>query len=208
MYLASIKELSAALGTSDDTLKDQLGNLLSQATSVLGTRVDSMFDRVSRVSYFSPTEGDLRVRGGTVALRLPTGFISSDDPITLRLSGGAMLGSPTDGVEYTAPYMVDHTKGVVHVPTTALSVGNFTVSISYVSGFLTVGKDYKDVPKGLKDAAIAAATKSFFLTARANVLGKYNKYNAAAVDQILKDVYSNYERPRAVMVWSALDQEL
>lgn len=209
MLLATVSDFQKYIGnsTEDSNIKDALTSYLAHASTALETRLESSFEKATRVSFFSVSQQDLyMVRGDTMPLRLGSGFIDPTAPITIRYSSDkSMLADENDGVVYTGKFMADRVKGIIHIPKSALFVGSLVISVAYTSGFDKAGKDYKLVPQALKNGALSYATNLFFTQAKMNNSAKYNKFNHAANAQTIKDTYAQYERPRACVLWPAMD---
>lgn len=214
MRLATIENFVNYTGVqaSSPIIKEQIGALLDSATTVLSNRLGTTFSLTERYSLYSLSESDLRNIGDTISFRLGSSLLTSD-PVVIRMAAiGQILTDSIGGTEYTGDRVVNKKTGVVTIPKSAITVlGDYKLSIKYTAGF-TVSPEaelnYENVPEAITHAAVACAAKKYFTVDRAQIGSKYNKFDARVAEQSINDCYNIYDRPRALVVFEELDEEI
>lgn len=212
MLLASVDKMLSFVGsTQDPNIRASALTYLESATTAIARRIGSELDLATRYSLFSVTEADLRNVGELIELRLGNSLLTTN-VVEIRIAdAGDMITNSTEGVLYEGKRIVDTKRGTVTIPKKAVRAGSYNLSVKYTSGYEVLTDEdslLKDAPEPLVQAAIAYATKIYYSSNTVKVGGKFNKVDHRVLEQTINDMYSVYDRPRALVIFEELDEKV
>lgn len=198
-HLVSIEDFGQHFNEDiDEDVKPTVSRALDLASYFIQEQIECEFDQHSRTDKFAVNDRMPRVGNTRILLRLSSGLVSPDQPVSVSMKGAGYeeFAEPdTFDVDYRRGYLTIDEVGMAKVQSVTIPA-NWDFLVTFQAGFEVeeddVGQLYKAVPKDLKDMCLLQAVEVyekiveekepvFTVLKESQALKRYTRFHSARV---------------------------